>query len=135
MLAIVSSPPDVVSVGQLFEVSVFVGLAASAPLPNFAVSLSITPSSLGSLLESVDDFIARLSGDPVDYGSCYTPFPQTMYLTKPPSSNTHTPAHMHFNTYPRPRSHIHIHIHNAHTYTHAHTQTQTHTQAQTQTHA
>ena len=68
MIGIVSSPPSTVSVGELFEVSVFVGLSGSAPLANFPVTLSITPNELGVLKESVTDFIERLSGNPVDTG-------------------------------------------------------------------
>jgi hypothetical protein len=64
VLTVVSDPPSKVSVGEVFEMLVFVGLSASAPLPNTPVSLSLTPAALGDLKESVDAFVRRLSGQP-----------------------------------------------------------------------
>jgi hypothetical protein len=58
-------PPESVVVGDMFQVLVFVGLSSTAPLANYPVTLSITPSSLGQLTESVQTFIRRLSGQPV----------------------------------------------------------------------
>ena len=68
VIGMVSSPPATVTVGELFEVSVFVGLSSSSPLANYPVSLSITPTELGVLKESVTDFIERLSGNPTNTG-------------------------------------------------------------------
>ncbi len=61
-MSIVVAPPSVVRVGELFLVTAFVGLSANAPLANFAVSMTITPAAYGVLVEDVDTFVRRFSG-------------------------------------------------------------------------
>ncbi len=45
---------------------VFVGIGQDAPLPEAAVSAELSPAALGTLQESVDTFIRRLSGEEDD---------------------------------------------------------------------
>ena len=72
VLAIVVPPPDPVTVGVVFPVSVFVGLADSVPLANIRVVMKIAPASQGDLEESTDSFIGRLSGQPPTPKSSWT---------------------------------------------------------------
>jgi hypothetical protein len=60
----VLTPPTTVRIGEQFEVPVFVGVSSGAPLPRALVSASIAKVEQGSLTESVDAFIRRVSGRP-----------------------------------------------------------------------
>jgi hypothetical protein len=58
VLAWAGQPPASVTVAQLIEVLVYVGLSPSAPLPNVLVTLTMTPASLGALTQSVDAWVS-----------------------------------------------------------------------------
>lgn len=56
-------PPKTIVVGQIFEVDVFVGVASGLPVTDTAVSASLTDITTSNLLESVEGFIKRVSGE------------------------------------------------------------------------
>ena len=57
-------PPQIVRIGNVFEVSVYVAISTGGALPNCLVTANIAPVQQGGLRQSVESFVRKVSGDP-----------------------------------------------------------------------